>query len=175
MDQGTLELALEKEAEAREKLELRVSKLESSPLPFNDSSIAELEGAKGEVTRLTEVVARLESEEHEKAILKSYLGSADKYLELGQKLGFNVLFEEAPEAEVAEVEGEGEGEGEPETKSEDKEPEAEAKVEEEAEAEEAKVEPPDPNKYEIRQGKVNEPGWDYLELFNISIREKVKE
>jgi len=165
MDNETRDKLLENLAQRTEKIE---EQLKNSP-PLSSDFSAELEETKGEATRLLERVTELESEDHNKAILKDWLEkiTPDVYLEIGQKLGFKVMFEEATEPEAAEVKEEGEPEPEPEVREES---EAKAEVEE---AEE-QVDPTklDPDKYETRKGKVDEPGWTYLELFQTSYKLK---
>ena len=148
---------LDKEGNLQGEIELPIEEaLAHLASPSSDSE-AELAEAKGEVTRLNDRIAELESEEHNQAILKDYFGrmTPDLYLEVGKKLGYDIEFCKASEAEVAQATEEEKDETEPEV---EKETESEAEV-------------ASPKEYEWRDGKIEEEGWDYHPLYNKSSRE----
>ena len=104
-----LQIAVEREAEAREALEARLLKLEESQAQLSaDSS----DGT--EVAELKDKITELKSKEHREAILSEFVHnlSEEQWLFIGEKLGY---FDKLPQekvagAEVAEAEVEA-GEG----------------------------------------------------------------
>lgn len=99
---GTITLTDEKIAELKEALGSGSASVAEASAEVQ----AELKQTAEENAELKEKVANLESEEHRKAVLSEWLQGMTPliYLELGGKLGYQVEFVKATEAEVAEAE-----------------------------------------------------------------------
>ena len=141
-----LQIAVEREAEAREALEARLLKVEESQAQLSaDSS----DGT--EVAELKDKITELKSKEHREAILSEFVHnlSEEQWLFIGEKLGY---FDKLPQEKVAGAEV------------------AEAEVE--ASISELEIVHKDETCL-IAQGKVEGKGWDYYPDADVS--KKLKE